>query len=399
MSSNYPQQEGGGNSTMMMMVLLGIVVCSCIVCCCSSVVASANESNGPDALKFDWYWKMKIIIMNSLGLSDGLLGGSPAGYDDDGGDDGGDGGGDGTAPSGDTPSGTKDCVKYTRKKCDGKTGKSRDWCFSKYKKSCVEAGGEWKSATKDDWKGKDCVKYAKDKCDGKKGKSRSSCIGKYKSTCVERGGTWKSSSGSSPSGGSSPSAFSELKVKLVDDPHKGTGSATYDVGAGDYPDLRLDLDKKWNDRIAAFDIPPGLRVIAYTNPNFGGTKITLDGKSSKDQKGYYTHWVDRVNGEQMWDKISSMKVQDMRGSQIKDAANNIKIMTAYLAAKKKSKCNIGKEDGYKFRVRRKTSSGRWECPKGWKETQCGKVRYDAGNGNMQWVDGSKSGAMQCKKKA
>jgi len=382
---------------MMMVALLGIVACSCIACCCSSVVVSANESGGgPDALKFDGYWD----LMNSLGLPDGLLGGS--GDDDL---------GDGTSPqssssppsSGGTPSGTKDCVKYVKDKCDGKTGKSRDSCISKYKKSCVNDGGEWKPEKKDDKKDTDCVKYVKDKCDGKKGKSRDSCISKYKSSCVERGGKWTSSSsgsssgssGSSPPIWSSPSSGSDLKVKLVDDPHKGTGSATYEVGVGEYPDLRLDLDKKWNDRIAAFDIPSGLRVVAYTNPNFGGTSITLDGKSSKDAKGYYTHWLDRVNGEQMWDKISSMKVIDTRNV---GGLHIARATAAFFAAKKKSKCNVGKESGYKFRVRRKTSSGRWECPKGWKDTQCGKIQYDVGGGNMRWVDGTKSGAMQCKKK-
>jgi hypothetical protein len=93
------------------------------------------------------------------------------------------------------------------------------------------------------------------------------------------------------------------------------------VGVGDYPNLMQDLDRTWNDRIAGFDIPKGLRVIGYTNTNFGGTSITLDGKDEKDAKGYYTHWLDRVNGEQMWDKISSLKVQDMRSSQQKGASS------------------------------------------------------------------------------
>jgi len=209
---------------MMMVALLGIVACSCIACCCSSVVVSANESgSGPDALKFDGYWD----LMNSIGLPDGLLGESGGGDD----------GSNETSPqssssppssSGGTPSGTKDCVKYAKEKCDGKKGKSRDSCISEYKKSCVEDGGEWKPEKKDDkkkddkkkddkkkddkkmdksfflpWKGKDCVKYAKDKCKKENGKNRDTCIGKYKSRCVEKGGEWKGTSKSSTSSSTS----------------------------------------------------------------------------------------------------------------------------------------------------------------------------------------------------
>lgn len=386
----YNGVQGGGGSggsddgtMIMMVVMLVMVVCCCCCSCCSMMTVQANESEGgePSFLKFDGYWDM----MESLGMPDGFLGDSgdgegPAGTNPP----------SGSPPKADTPggdNGKKDCTKYAKDKCDGKKGKEREKCLKKYKDQCK------KDNDKNAWKDKDCNAYVKDNCDGKTGKSRESCISKYKSRCVEKGGKWTSSGGSS----SSPQ-WSGLKVKLVDDPSKGSGSATYDVGVGDYPDLRQDLDRTWNDRISGFDIPKGLRVIGYTNPNFGGTPITLDGKDEKDASGYYTHWVGRVNGEQMWDKISSLKVQDMRSSQLQGAANALKVTAGYLSAKKKSKCNVGKEQGYKFTLRRMGSSGKYSCPQGWKETNCGKVSYDTGNGN-RWVDGVRLGAMQCKKKA
>jgi hypothetical protein len=252
--------------------------------------------------------------------------------------------------------------------------------LKKYKDKCK------KDNEKSSWKNKDCNAYVKDKCDGKK----------YTSSCVERGGTWSPSAASPPKSNSSSNPSAALKAKLVDDPSKGYSSSTYEVGIGDYPDLRQDLDRMWNDRISGFDIPKGLRVVGYTNPNFGGTSITLDGKDEKDSKGYYTHWLDRVNGEPMWDSISSLKVQDLRS---KDIANNAVTTAKFLAAKKQSKCNVGKESGYKFRTRLQGSSGKFSCPKGWTETNCGKVSYDSGGGQMRWVDGDVLGAKQCKKKA
>jgi hypothetical protein len=61
---------------------------------------------------------------------------------------------------------------------------------------------------------------------------------------------------------------------------------------------------------------------------------------------------------------------------------------------KKSKCNVGTEANYDYRERRKTSSGRWECPEGWSDTKCGLVT----NADGKWVDGDDKGKKQCRKR-
>ena len=60
---------------------------------------------------------------------------------------------------------------------------------------------------------------------------------------------------------------------------------------------------------------------------------------------------------------------------------------------KKSVCNLGTESENDYRTRRKTSSGRWECPKGWMDTKCGLVT----NSDGTWLDGSDKGMKQCRK--
>ena len=60
---------------------------------------------------------------------------------------------------------------------------------------------------------------------------------------------------------------------------------------------------------------------------------------------------------------------------------------------KKSVCNLGTESEYDYRTRRKTSSGRWECPKGWSDTKCGLVT----NSDGTWLDGSDKGMKQCRR--
>ena len=59
-----------------------------------------------------------------------------------------------------------------------------------------------------------------------------------------------------------------------------------------------------------------------------------------------------------------------------------------------SKCNIGTEANYEYRVREKNSSGEWECPSGWHDTKCGLVS----NADGKWVDGDETGAKQCRKR-
>ncbi len=59
-----------------------------------------------------------------------------------------------------------------------------------------------------------------------------------------------------------------------------------------------------------------------------------------------------------------------------------------------SKCNLGTESNFKYRERRKTSSGRWECPKGWADTRCGLVT----NADGKWVDGDDKGKKQCRRR-
>jgi len=59
-----------------------------------------------------------------------------------------------------------------------------------------------------------------------------------------------------------------------------------------------------------------------------------------------------------------------------------------------SKCNIGTEANYDYRVREKNSNGDWECPSGWHDTKCGLVS----NADGKWVDGDETGAKQCRKR-
>lgn len=199
--SNVGGQPGGDDSSMMMMmVLLGVVACSCCASCLSMAVVSANESDGPEMLKFDGYWD----TMESLGLPTGLLGDT--------------GGGDPTTTAAPTTT-KKDCVAFAKGECDGKKGSDRDKCITKFKKSCVADGGEWiagkntstNDKKKDDkkkddsWKGKDCVKYAQDKCKKEKGSDRNKCIGKYKERCMDKGGEWKGAT-----------RVSELKKEYID---------------------------------------------------------------------------------------------------------------------------------------------------------------------------------------
>ena len=56
-----------------------------------------------------------------------------------------------------------------------------------------------------------------------------------------------------------------------------------------------------------------------------------------------------------------------------------------------SKCDIGTEANYEYRVREKNSSGEWKCPNGWTDTKCGLVS----NADGKWVDGDETGAKQC----
>ena len=382
--------ENGDGGQMVIVLLLGVVVMMCLSSCCSSLLtAYANECDTGGMFSMfagEWYW--------NLVPSTGILGCTAGGTT----------GASTTVAS--TTENTTEQIEENKKNQPTTSGGSTDSKCNigteanyDYRVREKNSNGEWKCPS--GWADTRCGLVSN--ADGKWVDGDTTGA----KQCRKR------KSGTTGSNSSSSSSSSDLKVKLVDDPNKGPGSATWDVGVGDYPNLMQDLDRTWNDRIAGFDIPKGLRVIAYTNSNFGGTSITLDGKDEKDAKGYYTHWLDRVNGEQMWDKISSLKVQDMRSStlpsstsnmtalqnsQIKDAVNKLKVTAAYLSAKKKSKCNVGKEDGYKFRLRLLGSSGKYSCPQGWKETNCGKVSYDIGNGKY-WVDGTRLGAMQCKKKA
>jgi len=59
-----------------------------------------------------------------------------------------------------------------------------------------------------------------------------------------------------------------------------------------------------------------------------------------------------------------------------------------------SKCNIGTEANYDYRVREKDSNGDWKCPSGWHDTKCGLVS----NADGKWVDGDTTGAKQCRKR-
>ena len=287
--------ENGDGGQMVIVLLLGVVMMMCLSSCCSSLLtAYANECDTCGTFSMfagNWYWNL-VPSTGILGCTAGV-----------------------TTDASTTVSTTEQVEENKNNQPTTSGGSSDSKCNIgteanyDYRVREKNSNGEWKCPS--GWADTKCGLVSN--ADGKWVDGDTTGA----KQCRKR------KSGTTGSNSSSSSSSSDLKVKLVDDPSKGPGSATWDVGVGEYPNLMQDLDRTWNDRIAGFDIPKGLRVIGYTNSNFGGTSITLDGKDEKDAKGYYTHWLDRVNGEQMWDKISSLKVQDMRSSTLPPSSSSI----------------------------------------------------------------------------
>ena len=282
--------NGGDDGTMIMMIMMICFLCCCCAACgCSLLTAWANDGCDTTGtfsfLKGEWY--TQLMGGNKLFQCGPAAGG---GSETSGG--GGSGGANVSLPEG------KKCnvgnvanYDYTTRVWNASSnawecpsGYTTTWCGV-----ATDANGQW--------------------VDGENNERQ----------CRIRKGT----SGGSGSDGSVVSGNPNLKVTLVDDANRDDGGSTFQLGVGEYRTLskigdkskrirrpRQMMERSCDNKLAAIDIPEGLKVILYQDANFGGDSVEVVGRSDKVVRGKWSHWIDGhwADGSNRWDSVSSMQI-------------------------------------------------------------------------------------------